>query len=230
MVLGRPDPRGELAFGAAAFAAVFALGGLVVLVAEIAAKAPELGFATTSALAGVAYLGWRTIGRRIWHLAANAFAPYRYAPIARPYVIDGDTIDDLASGVRYRFANIDAPETGDGARCATERWAGEDAKAAVEALIYNAASVTVRPTWRTDCYGRKVAFVYADGVDIGELLIGARLAVRWRGARLRWCGARGGFAKLAALDGNAFACRACMGERRIKLRRSAQASRLRRSL
>jgi endonuclease YncB( thermonuclease family) len=229
--LGGIDACGDLAFGAAAFAAAVLLGWLALTLVELAIS--DLNKAIMAALLFIValHLSWRAVWRRLWHTAANAFAPSVYKPMSSPRVIDGDTIDDVMVGVRYRLANIDAPELDSGARCAMERRAGEEAKAAMEGLIYNAKSVTVRPTWRTDCYGRKVAFVYADGIDVGELLIGARLAVRWRGARRRWCGERGGFAQLAALDGRAFACSSCTLRRPLPItpRRSGPATRLRRS-
>ncbi|HVK82275.1 MAG TPA: thermonuclease family protein [Verrucomicrobiae bacterium] len=78
----------------------------------------------------------------------------------------------------------DAPETGDGARCANEAQRGELARLAVVAMVNRAKAVTVRRTWRWDQYGRRVTFVYADGVDIGEALVAKGFArpLRDRGA------------------------------------------------
>lgn len=112
---------------------------------------------------------------------------------ARPHlrVIDGDTIEDLSTGVRYRLANIDTPETGERARCAAERAAGDEAKEAARAIVAEAATVDFRPVGRTDSYGRTVAHVRVDGRDLGEILMERNLARRWVGRRAPWCDAAG---------------------------------------
>lgn len=166
------------------------------------------------ALLGVAVLALSPVPvRRAWHAVANAF-PQEPTLIALPFVLDGDTIDDLATGIRYRLANIDAPETGDLAKCATERHAGEDAKLAATACVHAAKVVAVRKTWRTDRFGRRVAFVLIDGRDLGERLMASGLAAPWRGRRVQWCGVNGAFAQHAAKSGGSFACKFCTRSRR----------------
>lgn len=44
------------------------------------------------------------VGRRLWHDFANRFPEKLHLAVMKPCVIDGDTIVDAASGVRYRFA------------------------------------------------------------------------------------------------------------------------------
>lgn len=145
----------------------------------------------------------------LWHGLANALAEKQPQLVAAPRVVDGDTIDDVASGVRYRFANIDAPETGDNARCHRERVRGEGATAFVERALRKAETVSVRRTFRHDIYGRRVAFVLVDGQDLGEMLVQAGFAQPWRGRRVKWCGPQGGLAKISETGGFAHACRAC---------------------
>lgn len=99
--------------------------------------------------------------------------------------IDGDTIE--AGGQRYRVANIDTPEVGDGARCAAERRHGQRATQRARALLDGAARVETRPIGRTDRYGRQVAYILIDGRDLGEALIAEGLARPWRGRREPWC-------------------------------------------
>lgn len=107
-------------------------------------------------------------------------------------VIDGDTFADAASGMRYRLANIDTPEAGDRARCATERRLADDATSAARTIIAAAERVAVKPTGRIDAYGRAIAYVQVDGQDLGALLVARDVARPWRGRREPWCDSRGG--------------------------------------
>lgn len=109
----------------------------------------------------------------------------------RMRVIDGDTLEDMREDITYRVVNIDTPETGSRARCTAERELGNRATATVRTLISQTRRVDVRPTGRTDRYGRTIAFVVLDGHDMGETLIAAGLARPWRGRREPWCDTSG---------------------------------------
>ncbi len=164
------------------------------------------------ALAGIALAVLLTpwwVRRFAWHTLTNAVAVEAPRRLAMPWVVDGDTIDDRASGLRYRLANIDAPETDDNAKCHRERVGGQRAKSAAIALVKGASEVSVRRTWRKDSFGRCIAFVLVDGEDLGRILVRRGLARPWRGRRERWCGKAGGLAKLAAAGSARFACGAC---------------------
>jgi endonuclease YncB( thermonuclease family) len=128
-------------------------------------------------------------------------------PVLHPWIIDGDTLDDRAEGVRYRLANIDAPELE--GKCFRERARAHAAKDAATSLVRRAKQVSVRRTFRWDMYGRRAAFVLVDGQGLGELLVQRGLAVPWRGRRKRWCGPNGGLALIAASGGPSFACTTC---------------------
>lgn len=145
----------------------------------------------------------------VWHTFANVMAGRRRRPVAMPRVVDGDTLDDAATGIRYRLANIDAPETGDNAKCFRESERGEEAAATAAYLVSKAQAVTVRWTFRVDRYGRRVAFVEVDGADLGELLMARGLARPWRGKRVRWCGRKGGLAAIARAGRAPHACATC---------------------
>jgi micrococcal nuclease len=119
--------------------------------------------------------------------SAKSGGAERPAPTRQIRVIDGDTIRDLASDITYRIVNIDTPETGARARCLAERELGDRATHQARTLITEAEVVDVRPTGRTDRYGRAIAFVVVDGRDLGETLIAAGLARPWRGRREPWC-------------------------------------------
>jgi endonuclease YncB( thermonuclease family) len=111
--------------------------------------------------------------------------------IAQPRVIDGDTIEDLATGERIRLANIDTPEIREGARCTAERRHGERARTEVRLLLARANEIALRRTGREDDYGRTIAYVLIDGQDLGRTLIAEGLARPWRGRREPWCGSDG---------------------------------------
>lgn len=145
--------------------------------------------------------------RRLWHLFANTFFLSAPSPLARPWVVDGDTIDDLQSGVRYRLANIDAPEIE--TTCYREAERGQVAKWALVRLVREASTVSVRRTFRTDRYGRRVAFLLIDGADAGRILMQRGFAVSWRGQRRKWCGPKGGLAEIARAGGVPHKCKTC---------------------
>lgn len=108
----------------------------------------------------------------------------------RVRVIDGDTVEDTATGERIRLPNIDTPETGDRAQCRAEREAGQAATRAAGHIIAS-RTITVRRTGRTDRYGRTIGFVLVDGRDLGEIMMERGLARPWRGRREPWCSADG---------------------------------------
>ncbi len=147
--------------------------------------------------------------RAAWHRFANSFGVAPPEIVASPWVVDGDTIDDLATGVRYRLANIDSPETGDNARCHRERTRGGEAKWMAIRFVRAASRIEVRKTWRVDRYGRRVAFVLIDGRDLGVLLVELGLALPWRGCRETWCGSSGGLAEIARTGARPHTCATC---------------------
>ena len=106
--------------------------------------------------------------------------------LSQPQAIDGDTLRD-AEGERYRVENIDAPERGTCSGCPEERVLAEAASAYVEAWIAQARRVEAHPTGRRDRYGRIVARIEIDGVDLGDRLIARGLAQPWRGRRADFC-------------------------------------------
>jgi endonuclease YncB( thermonuclease family) len=113
------------------------------------------------------------------------------AELSRPRVIDGDTLEDTATGERIRLENIDTPETNDRARCEAEREAGNRATNEARHLISSAHEITISRTGRSDVYGRTIAFVTVDGRDYGQHMMDAGLARPWRGHREPWCGPNG---------------------------------------
>lgn len=115
-------------------------------------------------------------------VTALAFVPAQAAMRA----IDGDTIE--IDGETIRILNIDTPEIRH-AQCDAERRLGEVAKQRVARLL-RAGRIGIRRGdggRMTDKYGRTLAVVDIDGVDIGEQLIAEGLARPWTGKRRSWC-------------------------------------------
>lgn len=109
-----------------------------------------------------------------------------------PAVHDGDSLRCAPPGQgksaeRIRISNIDAPELAGSPKCEARRrsrsaWcdaaAGEAARRALAGLLAGRRVTIVRIG--TDVYGRTLARVYADDIDVGEWLIERGLARRWR--------------------------------------------------
>lgn len=141
--------------------------------------------------------------------AARDGAAGRTRTLSCVFVIDGDTVDDTRGRIRYRLQNIDAPETGDNARCESERRLGERAKWDAIALVRSAHTIQARPTGEIDRYGRTLAYILIDGRDLGELLIQRGVAHPWRGRRELWCGPYGSLLSIARQRGDTFFCETC---------------------
>ncbi len=209
--------RADIRFAAVAFGLAFVL--CTVLVSLIQTQpSPEWAGAGIVACIGTVGIvpsrarrrAWRLLRRFVSRRAEHANATVRLANIVRmPRVVDGDTIDDQATGIRYRLASVDAPETGKRAGCYSERKLGEMSKAETTEIVGAAKLIEARPTGRIDAYGRTVAYLYVDGVELGDILVRRGLARPWRGDRKHWCGRRGGMLKMARRANVPWQCSAC---------------------
>ena len=94
------------------------------------------------------------------------------AATAATRVIDGDTID--LNGMPIRILKIDTPETFR-SRCDNEHALGLKAKERLIELL-DGAEVTYRATGY-DRWGRVLAYVYADEIDVGQELLDEGLAL-----------------------------------------------------
>ena len=106
-------------------------------------------------------------------------------------VIDGDTIQ--LNGMPIRLLGIDTPETLR-PHCANERALGLKAKERMIELL-DGAEVTYEASNELEPWGRVLATVYANGVDVGQKLYDEGLALYWaRGPKAKaariaiWCG------------------------------------------
>jgi len=99
------------------------------------------------------------------------------------HVTDGDTI--RVAGERIRILNIDTAEMPGRARCAYEADMALAAKARLGQLLASGEITVARDG--VDRYGRTLALLRVDGVDVGEQLIREGAAQRWRGHKAQWC-------------------------------------------
>jgi micrococcal nuclease len=103
-------------------------------------------------------------------------------------VIDGDTV--VIDDETIRIANIDTPEIRH-AGCDAERRLGRVAKAELQSIL-SKGKITIargdpRSGRKTDRYGRTLAIVAVDAIDVGQMLIDRDMARPWTGKRRPWC-------------------------------------------
>ena len=99
-------------------------------------------------------------------------------------VVDGDTF--WYRGAKIRIADINAPEVSQPS-CAREAALGERATGRLLGWL-NAGPFVMQAAGRErDRYGRMLRTVTRDGVSVGEDLVRAGLAERWKGYRGNWC-------------------------------------------
>jgi endonuclease YncB( thermonuclease family) len=97
-------------------------------------------------------------------------------------VIDGDTFY-----VSVRLYGVDAPETGERAKCGKERDLAERAENRMRALLRGPIELDLRGV---DTFGRLLATVeLADGRDLGQILIKEELARPYSQSQkpTNWC-------------------------------------------
>ena len=108
-------------------------------------------------------------------------------------IIDGDTVDAL--GERWRLTldgdsaahpmGFDTPETFR-PHCEAERALGETATARLREMVA-AGGLVLCAAGRADRYGRQLGTLSADGVNVGEVLLGEGLARHWPEKEIDWC-------------------------------------------
>lgn len=104
-------------------------------------------------------------------------------------VVDGDTLDVSCAGrpvERIRLLGVDTPELFS-PQCRSEAIRARGARNALRAYTRAAGALTVRRRG-TDRYDRVLARVYADGADLGLMLVTAGHGRPYHGGPRRgWC-------------------------------------------
>lgn len=99
---------------------------------------------------------------------------------SNPAVYDGDTF--TMNGERIRVLGIDAPEIR--GKCDYEKRLAIQSRDRLREILNDPFTVSRQGK---DRYGRTLAHVYVDGVNVGSTLIAEGLAVPWAGKRHVWC-------------------------------------------
>lgn len=101
-------------------------------------------------------------------------------------IVDGDTI--RVGGEKVRLVGFDTPETGAEAGCDIEIQRGNLAARRLEQLLIS-GQLDIRYRKHRDKYGRRLATLKVDGVNIGRALIREQLAVPYKGSgyKMNWC-------------------------------------------
>jgi len=121
---------------------------------------------------------------------AQSTGPQAASPAIYVRVIDGATIEDLRSATIYRIADVQAAPRD--AACAAEARLGDRAAALAGALVARARTLELRATGDADRSGRPMAYLTADGRDIGEALIAQGFGRPARDNARPWCDNEGG--------------------------------------
>jgi len=98
------------------------------------------------------------------------------------YWSDGDS-GRINGSLKFRLANIDAPETGGvgargGAKCEAERVIGYEAKTFIVHLTRN-AQLEISKEYGTDRYGRIVIDLLANNADVGDTGMQSKHLLAW---------------------------------------------------
>lgn len=132
--------------------------------------------------AGVPQTLWSTMNS---HIVIQILLCVLSCEPAEIRVWDGDSLRlGLTSHAEsVRIFNIDAPEI-DG-QCAYESELAQQAKHRLAEIMEGRRVELFRQG--TDRYGRTLAVIHVDGVDVGDQLVQEGLARTWSGRREAWC-------------------------------------------
>lgn len=103
---------------------------------------------------------------------------------ARLSVYDGDTF--TLDGERIRIAAIDTPERST-PQCDAEKRLARLARSRLAQLLGDGSAIALERHPSPDRYGRTLARVTVNGLDVSTVLIREGLAVHWGGKRHSWC-------------------------------------------
>lgn len=139
----------------------------------------------------------RSVGRSL-AMIALVMAASAPALAQSPKVTWSDGDSGRFGDIKFRLADVDAPETGpvgnrNGAKCKAEQDKGRAAKAFIQDLTRN-GRVTVKQIGETDPYGRQVVEITVDGRSVSDTAMAAGHLKPWphengkaQTPRPNWC-------------------------------------------
>lgn len=107
------------------------------------------------------------------------------APMHHVQALAADTV--VVDGRHLKLSNAETPVRIPQARCWAEALAAREARRRVNEITANVRDIDIAPTGRKDEYGRELAQVSFDGIDLGDALIAEGMAVRPGAAPFDWC-------------------------------------------
>ncbi len=100
-------------------------------------------------------------------------------------IVDGDTL--FIGKEEVRLLGIDTPEEGNQADCVAERMLAQLATKRLKQLV-TGAEITLERDWLGGMDERRtLAFVYANGIDVGEVLVAEGYARTYVRDQVDWC-------------------------------------------
>ena len=105
------------------------------------------------------------------------------------FCYDGDTcyiyIDNRKE--KIRLLELDTPEISK-PKCEKEYLRGIEARDFINQLIEDANSIIIETDYSKDYFGRTLAYLIVDGVDVSNLMIEKGLGVKYqKGVKKDWC-------------------------------------------
>ena len=105
------------------------------------------------------------------------------------FCYDGDTcyvtIDNQKE--KIRLLELDTPEISK-PKCEKEYLRGIEARDFINQLIEDANSIIIETDYSKDYFGRTLAYLIVDGVDVSSLMIEKGLGVKYqKGIKNNWC-------------------------------------------
>lgn len=119
----------------------------------------------------------------------NAEAEISFRKFKGLFCYDGDTcyVTIENENTKIRLLELDTPEISK-PKCTQEKKLGIQARDFINELILNAKNIKIKTEYKKDYFGRTLAFVIIDGVNISELLIKNNLGVVYKkGHKKNWC-------------------------------------------
>ena len=122
-------------------------------------------------------------------IISSAYSDINLRKYKNLFCYDGDTcyvtIDNRKE--KIRLLELDTPEISK-PKCEKEYLRGIEARDFINQLIEDANSIIIETDYSQDYFGRTLAYLIVDGVDVSSLMIEKGLGVKYqKGVKKDWC-------------------------------------------